>query len=221
MILLFATALSHVNLSCSHELCNRASIHQPLVGYSILIVSNVLYGLSGTLYKYFFDGEHDSPTSEEKEKLLNSGNSTQRFSGVALSAVQQTLDILGFMGLVGFIFGLLLPVLTLLDVEEFQWPHQREIVALSATAMMDGAFNLLFILGILLSSPLFMTVGSILTIPVAVVADMIVHHYVMPWLGFLGIALIVLGFLGLNLSEVLLGQSRSQLSPTDITPTNT
>ena len=86
---------------------------------------------------------------------------------------------------------------------------------------MDGAFNLLFILGILLSSPLFMTVGSILTIPVAVVADMIVHHYVMPWLGFLGIALIVLGFLGLNLSEVLLGQSRSQLSPTDITPTNT
>ena len=46
------------------------------------------------------------------------GNSTQRFSGVALSAVQQTLDILGFMGLVGFIFGLLLPVLTLLDVEE-------------------------------------------------------------------------------------------------------
>jgi len=50
---------------------------------------------------------------------------------------------------------------------------------------------------------LFVSVGSLLTIPVSIVADKIFHGYLPRPLSFAGASLVVVGFLGLNLGEYL------------------
>jgi hypothetical protein len=57
------------------------------------------------------------------------------------------------------------------------------------------------LLGIAWSSPLFMTVGTLLTIPVSVLADKLVHDYVLTTGNYIGIVCIVVGFLGLTIAK--------------------
>jgi hypothetical protein len=61
--------------------------------------------------------------------------------------------------------------------------------------------NLCMLLGIAWSSPLFMTVGSLLTIPASIVADGIVHSYVLTLGNYIGIVLIIAGFLALTYAQ--------------------
>jgi solute carrier family 35 protein F3/4 len=68
---------------------------------------------------------------------------------------------------------------------------------------LDSLFNCLLILGIVISSPLFISVGSLLTIPASVVSDWLLHGTVLPLLSYLGMAAIIVGFLLLTLSEFL------------------
>jgi solute carrier family 35 protein F3/4 len=68
---------------------------------------------------------------------------------------------------------------------------------------LDALFNCLLILGIVISSPLFISVGSLLTIPASVVSDWLLHGTVLPILSYMGMLAIVVGFLLLTLSELL------------------
>lgn len=43
-------------------------------------------------------------------------------------------------------------------------------------------------------------VGQTLVLPASVVVDYFIHHYTLKWFAFIGVALIVIGFLGFNVS---------------------
>lgn len=49
---------------------------------------------------------------------------------------------------------------------------------------------------IVLTSP-----GALLTMPISILADKFVSDYLLPWPAMVGIAFVVIGFLGINLSE--------------------
>jgi hypothetical protein len=72
---------------------------------------------------------------------------------------------------------------------------------MAASAALGSLLNLCMLLGIAWSSPLFMTVGTLLTIPASILADRIEHDYVLTLGNYIGIVLIVGGFLGLTFAK--------------------
>jgi len=147
------------------------------LGYVWVLASTVTYALSETLYgKVVFKGELD---------------------------MSFNFLFLGFVGL--FTFFVFWPGLLILDtlkLEILELPTGQSLWSLVVTILLDVIFNGAFFVGIYSTSPLFMGVGSLLTIPVSVVVDLILNNYILPIPAFFGILGIIVGFLGLNLSEI-------------------
>ncbi|KAI9164316.1 hypothetical protein H9P43_008145 [Blastocladiella emersonii ATCC 22665] len=98
---------------------------------------------------------------------------------------------------------MLLPFLGLLHVtglEPFAWPDQQVWGVLLVNALL-GTFvsDYLWLLSMLMTGPTVVTLGLSLTIPVAMVGDLVLKGISYPPSYLLGAALIVLGFLGANL----------------------
>ena len=66
---------------------------------------------------------------------------------------------------------------------------------------LDAVLNVSMLLGIVWSSPLFMSVGTLLTIPTSIVADRELHGYKLSVGNYAGIACIIVGFLGLTFAR--------------------
>lgn len=148
-------------------------------GYILVIVSTILYALYEVLYK--------------------------KVSSICKrTSILDSLLFVGMMGIGNILF--LWPFVIILHytgVETFELPNHEQLLALSLTAVLESLFSAFLLVGILLTSPLLMSVGSILTIPTSVVADVILHSYLLPPLAFVGIGLIICGFVGINVAEYL------------------
>lgn len=59
---------------------------------------------------------------------------------------------------------------------------------------MDGFFNVLMLVGMTLTSPLFMSVGSMLIIPCSILADWLLHGTTPSLLAIVGSTLVIAGF---------------------------
>jgi len=110
-----------------------------------------------------------------------------------------------FLAFIGFFtFLLFWPGIWILDytrIEVLEFPEGPVLWSLVLTIALDAIFNAAFFFGIYCTSPLFMAAGSLVTIPVSVIVDLILNNYILPPAAFFGMAAIVIGFLGLNLSE--------------------
>jgi len=149
-----------------------------MMGYVWVLASTVVYSCAETFYGRVIHTNHDVDAS-------------------------YNFLFLGFVGL--FTFFLFWPGIFILDhlqVEVFEYPTGATLWGLVVTVFLDAVFNSSFFVGIYFTSPLFMSVGSLLAIPTSVVVDWILNQYVLPFEAFFGMAMIILGFLGLNLSEV-------------------
>ncbi|XP_062504649.1 uncharacterized protein LOC134181393 [Corticium candelabrum] len=100
------------------------------------------------------------------------------------------------------------PVLLILhgtEFEKFELPTGDNLRMLCIDVALDGVYNVLLLVCISMSSPLFATVGLLLVLPVSVVADYVIHkHYTLPAIAFGGVALIALGFVGFCAAEYIL-----------------
>ena len=56
-------------------------------------------------------------------------------------------------------------------------------------------------IGITFTSALFMSIGQVLVMPAAIVADYFVNKYVLPWPAFVGIGLIIISFAVMNIGQ--------------------
>lgn len=118
------------------------------------------------------------------------------------------------LGLIG-VFHILLtwPGIIILDyagVETFEWPAHDALVALLTTTFLDSIFNVLLLIGIALTSALFMSVGCLLTIPASMLSDWVLHGTVMQGGSIGGVVLIAAGFAVLAWAEVLEARHASQ-----------
>lgn len=154
----------------------------------------------------YHDHDHDDQHyHEEEEEAGASGKSSGREQmWKRLKVVEHTMLFIGLLG----VWTILLawPGIIIVDktgIESFELPHGKSLQGILITMGLDALFNCLLILGIVISSPLFISVGSLLTIPASVVSDWLLHGTVLPILSYMGMLAIVVGFLLLTLSELL------------------
>jgi hypothetical protein len=108
--------------------------------------------------------------------------------------------VLGLMG--AFTLVTLLPVFPLLDatgIEPFEWPSPEKARLLALNTGLDSVYNLSLLLGISLSSPLSMSVATMLVVPASLLADWALHGLVPGVQAGCGMAVILVGFATLHL----------------------
>lgn len=110
--------------------------------------------------------------------------------------------MLGTYGL--FLNVMAAPIVLLWDktgVETFELPSHSKASMLMLNAGFDSIYNVLLLFGILITSPLFISVGSMLVMPASIVTDRLIHGTVMGPVGVCGAIVIVIGFSLLNIPQ--------------------
>eukprot|EP00727_Mastigamoeba_balamuthi_P006802 m51a1_g2742 hypothetical protein (444) ;mRNA; f:926846-928481 len=151
-----------------------------VLGYVMLVLSTITYALYGVLYnKYCVDPA--DPLSFKNTFAFTAS--------------------LGVSNILFFWIGI--PILDKAGPERLDpKPSGSTIGILIGVGALAAAFQVFTQMAILLSSPLFVAVTQLLTIPLGIATDAVINHYVMPAGGFGGIALIVVGFVLINAGEL-------------------
>lgn len=151
--------------------------------------------------------EHTEPTDpieraehvEHAEHIVREGEGAADSSSSAPASIllqaEMSLLFVGCKGLCAIVT--LWPIFLIFDatgVETTVWPDSENLEMLMGNAAMDGVFNASLLYGILVTSPLFMAVGSMLVVPAGIVVDRIVHDTRLSAESIVGIGLIVVGF---------------------------
>jgi len=197
--------------NCSPALVYFFSIFILGDSITILKVFSVISCIIGVIVVALFGNNNDNSSQTNVFGLIMVSVSALTFAiyEVALgkmvshttsTSLSKSVLILGFIGIWTSI--LLWPFFIIFHytgVETFELPYNNNLLALILTVILDLVLNTALLVGVQLCGPLFMSIGSLMTIPVSVIIDKIFNHYVLPWPSFLGIFLIVLGFVGINI----------------------
>lgn len=109
----------------------------------------------------------------------------------------------GFVGVFNLLF--LWPVLLLLHVTElepFALPASRDVwIVVLVNASITFVSDYLWVWAMLLTSPLIVTVGISMSIPLALAGDHVLYHYTGSWLFLLGALLVFASFIVVNLEH--------------------
>lgn len=124
----------------------------------------------------------------------------------------ETIYLTALMG-VGNLLTCWIPVIVLhyTDMEVFKMPGDDEMYKMGINMCLGATYTASFLVGVALTSPLFMSLGCVFIVPIGVVTEKILNNVDMEWLFFLGTALVIGGFLftlipvfqGLNSEENL------------------
>lgn len=162
----------------------QTTVNATALGYIMVIISASLYAAYRVLYKRYGLREDEVQSSF-----------------VSFMRAFQLLGLMGFWSVVLAWPGILICQYT--GIETFALPQGADIWRLVVAVILEALFNVLLLIGIMLTSPLFIAIGNSLTIPASIVADYLLHGYMMSAQAFGGTALVLAGFLGLNLSDWL------------------
>jgi solute carrier family 35 protein F3/4 len=203
-----------VVLLCVDGLSNESQSEgkNETLGYVFVILSTILYSLYEVLFKRWGSYKMDQPEVsiiQEDELIIHEDYETGQQAGLShlwkhFKVVEHTILFLGLVGVWTLILGCPgIIIVDLIDIEPFALPHGRALQGILITMALDSFCNALIILGIMLSSPLFISVGSLLTIPTSVLCDWVIDGTVLPILSYVGMLTIIAGFLMLAFSELI------------------
>jgi drug/metabolite transporter (DMT)-like permease len=153
----------------SSKATNAADMFNPAALWTLLAAT--LYGLWEVLYKKYAVKNTTTPL------LL--------------------MFILGSYGLVHlFVFWVFMIPLNFLHIEPFAFPSIDQFRLLAFNAFLGTAYNISFMAALaFLPSPVFVSVATLMTIPLSSVTDFLFHHTELVPIQVIGIILIVIGFL--------------------------
>lgn len=207
-------------------------------GYILVVISTITYALYEVIYKRWLPpsvfraaavpvGVVVPPPSEPSDAVIDAAPGTVVSDTAAADAheaqasiwsdVKYSFVTLGMIGVFHTIINW--PGILILDatgVETFELPEPRAFASLMVTTVMDSMFNVLLLIGIAITSPLFISVGCLLTIPASIASDWIIHGRVMSGGAFGGVACIGVGFLVLTYAEVREERARRSLAAMNI-----
>ncbi|CEM02758.1 unnamed protein product [Vitrella brassicaformis CCMP3155] len=156
-------------------------IHPSLFGYGMCFLSMVLYACYEVFYKKWASHAGDPyPLANSLRFLGLMGCSTLLFAGPPILI----LDLFPHWG------------------ESFELPKGEGARLIVLLASLDTLFNLFLLFAIMLSSPLFTSIGCLLLLPASVFSDLLIHHYRLPFPALIGVGFILLGFIGFTISEM-------------------
>ncbi|CAO3593017.1 unnamed protein product [Absidia cylindrospora] len=121
---------------------------------------------------------------------------------------EDRIDMPLFFGFVGAFNVLLLwpvfPILDWLGIESFQLPYTPTLWIMVLLNAFIGTFlsDYLWLLAMLMTSPLVVTLGISLTIPLALFGDIVFKHFVPQTQYAIGALLVVIGFVTVNLAAL-------------------
>lgn len=209
------TGVVIVTISSNSDLNSPAT---PTVGgYIELGASVIIYALFQVLFKKFTESNQAKEASENKDKTLFVADSINAIEEIAnipnpkkkifvvCEFLSEIFLTLGFIGLWTFLFywpGIIL--LDAIDFETFEQPTGNVYLVLSFLSITDLAFNFFFFACILLTSPVFVSFGSLLSVPISIFFDMVLHEYLLPPMAFIGVGLIVFGFVLINCAQYII-----------------
>ena len=139
----------------------------------------------------FEETNYEEKSEEEiknKERKEAEKDEKKRYSSSLLAT--------GLIGLFGVLFmwpGIIL--LDILNIEEFEIPTWTIIGYLFLAQCLAALQNVAFLIGIHFTSPLFMSVGILLTIPTSILFDWLLHDYILPAVSLCGVFLLCFSFL--------------------------
>lgn len=113
-------------------------------------------------------------------------------------------------------FAFLWPVFIILHyagVEYFRWPHGISIPMVVGTTILVFTNNYLFTFGAAVTSPIFVSLGGMLSIPTIVVVDWILHNITPSLFKIFGAAIVFIGFILVNVDFDCFGNKENETSP--------
>eukprot|EP01138_Halocafeteria_seosinensis_P012994 gb/GECG01013272.1/.p1 GENE.gb/GECG01013272.1/~~gb/GECG01013272.1/.p1 ORF type:complete len:454 (+),score=40.94 gb/GECG01013272.1/:1-1362(+) len=148
----------------------------------------------------FRESKNSYSLGTENDTLMrrDSGQSITKHSNILIQAEASMcmLALIGFYTLV--LMWPIFPLFNATKVEIWQWPSKEHLQILTGNAFMDGFYNVVLLYGIMLVSPLFMSVGTMLVVPVSIFVDHFVHDTKLSPEAIGGVVCIVMGFISLN-----------------------
>ena len=155
----------------------NGDIKNEVSGILECILSVVCYSLNAVLFKMTAN-KYFNPNKQVKDTLL-------------------LQSMTGFMGLLT-----LWPIMFILDsseVEKFELPQRMDDASLVLTSMaLNLSFFAAFAISVVLTNPVFTSIGTLFVIPVGYFSDIIIHSYNVELPAILGTIAIGFGFLLLN-----------------------
>lgn len=150
------------------------------------------------------DCDEEDPNNSEVEQ-------EQEKESVDIPRVDQEVpffDSCLFLGFTGFFVAIIfwpgIPILNWLGIEEFEVPSESTSFLLFLNVILDGASTLGTFAAISWTSPMFTDIALLLTIPTSVIFDVIIHDYILPYYGWIGVTMLIIGFLCLLIADLLI-----------------
>jgi hypothetical protein len=153
---------------------------------------------------------------------INSGRLRKRRSSVQMSGEEPDQRVINalpdlrsirlhmelscfFLGLYGVwtIIGsiVFIPVWSAIGAEHYVTPPEHKLRLILLNSALDSIYNILLLFGILVTTPLFMSVGTMMVMPCSIVVDRLVHGTELGPSGIVGAVVIVVGFVMLNIPQ--------------------
>lgn len=204
-----------------------STVTQTSWGYWNVVFSTITFALYSVFYKFFVDLPSD-PQSKSRSKDLNIQSINEAFGHeepavVPIltsecsteepkekkeeSKIEMAMETLLFTGAIGIATLILLwPGILILNYfswEVFEWPTKTVWESILLNGFIDAVSCPLDLFAVMLTNPFFVSVGCLLSIPASVVVDMFINGYLLPPLAFLGLIMIVVGFILSSVAEML------------------
>lgn len=159
--------------------------------YFYCIISTLFYALFEVLYDRFYVGQH----VPHKEDVDDEEEVSHPKVGMC--------EIILALGLRGLVVFLITPgalgFLNWTGQEVLKYPSEKETWQLVYISLMDWVFNIGFLLGIVVFSPLWITVGLVLVIPAGLITDFLLRDLEVTNIAILGTLAVLAAFLLLNI----------------------
>jgi len=165
-----------------------------VIGVLIVLLSMFLFSVYEVVFKKFEEGGHE-------DNSINT-NSVQPQNPSTVNAS----DALIILSLIGLWNCILVPILVIIwnfaGWETFEWPPSAAVWGqIIANGALDGMYNCALLVGITVSSPLFMSMGCLLSIPISIFIDVLRKQFIVSGFSIGGSLCIVIGFVLLSLSQ--------------------
>ncbi|KAF0979469.1 hypothetical protein FDP41_001812 [Naegleria fowleri] len=215
-------ALSYTSVASDTIISNTSCLFTFIFGlligveknFSIIRFFAILVTLSGVVLVTFSDASHNG-SGAKKDTVL--GNMLSLLAAVGYGVYSSLLKkyeegvsmamMFGFVGILNLIFNW--PILFILwgtSVEIFQAPSWKVFIAMVLNSLISAVFSdLLWALAVVLTSPVVATVGLTLTIPFAIICDMIFKSDFSAFniMYAMGTICVLIGFISVNISYYL------------------
>jgi len=159
---------------------------EALLGDTLCLCAAILYALYEVLYKLF---------AEEEAEVSN------------LRSACVSASFVAYIGLWN-LFALWVPIAAghYAGWVPFTLPPDAVMNTVLLDCVLEGAYLAWIILAISMSSPLFVTIGTVLAIPASAFMDYVLHGISCPALSFAGTGLVIAGFIGVNVAMLVHGR---------------